>query len=324
MADPERIDPQVPRRVPIQEIVKWSGVGGLVAGAIFGAVSLFLSADGHLPSRNIELAYLVMAAICAVAASIPAMLIGLAAGLCLRLVSRTPTTQRKPASETISDARTPAGIGCLCSALGSLAGFWGGFAHDCAVARRMAAEGLTVDFLPVEPIAGIFLGAIFGMLFGTVLAGTLRASQKQPPPDLLRSLAMSWAKDGNYREAIRCQTEALHCAPQEWQAQYRAEHESDRVEQSRQEPIRPRLPQSIGQDSPCTNRSVAGRLFCGAGVPPANLVVVWQSHLHNCCGAGVPPACAPEGPHLKDPQPGRLHHKKSDEETRKEQFRLDS
>jgi hypothetical protein len=180
-----------------------------------------------------------MAAICAVAASIPAMLIGLAVGLCLRLVSRTQTTHRKPAREMISDARRRAGIGCLCSALGSLAGFWGGFAHDWAAARRMAAEGLLVDFLPVGPLAGIFLGALFGMLFGTVLAGTLRASQKQPPPDLLRSLAMSWAKDGNYREAIRCQTEALRYAPQEWQAQYRAELESYRVEQTRQEPIPP-------------------------------------------------------------------------------------
>jgi hypothetical protein len=92
----------------------------------------------------------------------------------------------------------------------------------------MRAAGETVDFLPVMPIVGILLGGFVGMLFGTIVGIALSPPRKRQPPDLLRSLAMSWAKDGNYQEAIRCQTEALRFAPREWREEYRAELENYR------------------------------------------------------------------------------------------------
>jgi hypothetical protein len=158
------------RRMPIQEIVKWWGIGGLVAGAIFGAVRVFLNVDGYALSRNIEAAYVFMAAIGAVAGSIPAMLIGLVVGLCLRLGRRTPTTSSKPASELVSPTRRRTGTGCLCILLGGLGGFWSGVASDIAESRRMAAEGRFVDFLPVGPILGAFGGILLGVIVGIALA----------------------------------------------------------------------------------------------------------------------------------------------------------
>jgi hypothetical protein len=166
------------RRMPLQEIVKWWGIGGLIAGAILGVVRVFLNIDGYALLRNfgdvypllMPAAYCFMAAIGAVAASIPAMLIGLIGGLCLRLIRRAPTTYSKPASEMVSDARNRVGIGCLSSVLGSLIGFGGGLPIDLSESRRMAAEGLTVDFLPVMMLGGPFVGAALGAaLAGAVM-----------------------------------------------------------------------------------------------------------------------------------------------------------
>jgi hypothetical protein len=44
-------------------------------------------------------------------------------------------------------------------------------------------------------------------------------------PDMLRALATSWAKDGNFEEACRWQTEALRFASRRWKAEYQADLE---------------------------------------------------------------------------------------------------
>lgn len=129
------------------------------------------------------------------------------------------------------------GLGCLCGVLGSLFGLLAGIAIDMAEAARMRAEGLTVDFLPAMPIIGLVFGGCLGLPFGTILARSIRNERaersgdpprEQPPPNLLRSLALSWAKDGNFNEAIRWQVEAVRLAPPEREADFRAELENYR------------------------------------------------------------------------------------------------
>jgi hypothetical protein len=59
------------------------------------------------------------------------------------------------------------------------------------------------------------------------------ARNPRRPPDMLRALAASWAKDANFGEAIRWQTEALRFASSRWKAEYQAELERYQHQQGR-------------------------------------------------------------------------------------------
>jgi hypothetical protein len=85
--------------------------------------------------------------------------------------------------------------------------------------------------IPMLFFAGSSLFSLLGVAY--VIEKSAELSRKQPwPPDMLRFLALSYAKDGKFDDAIRWQTEALRFAPRKWIAAYRAELERYRIQKN--------------------------------------------------------------------------------------------